>query len=150
RPRVHQPGYRNPGVQRRGYFRRPQRASESAGGCQADRSRATDRDGPALVEMTMKRRTRTRAYTAIEVLMAMSVFAIGAAAIIGMMRAAIQGNYDARRLDQANSLAREWMERLRRDGMLWTTATNLTATTFLNAYRDAPAGWVLPVNACPA
>jgi prepilin-type N-terminal cleavage/methylation domain-containing protein len=99
--------------------------------------------------MIMKRRTTARGYTAIEVLMAMSVFAIGAAAIIGMMRASIQGNLDARRLDQANSLAREWMERLRRDAMKWTTATNLNQTTFINLYKDT-GKWEMPTTVCPA
>jgi prepilin-type N-terminal cleavage/methylation domain-containing protein len=105
----------------------------------------------------MKRRSqKDRGYTAIEVLMAMSVFAIGAAGIIGMQRASIQGNFDARRLDLANSLAREWVERLRRDAMLWTTAapaisgpaTDITATKYINLYRDT-GGWALPVGPAP-
>jgi Tfp pilus assembly protein PilV len=85
--------------------------------------------------------------------MAMTVFAVGAAGIIGMQRASVQGNFDARQLDLANSIARAWVERLRRDAAKWTTPgppTDYTATTFLTApYKDA-ANWVLPTAACPS
>jgi hypothetical protein len=52
--------------------------------------------------------------------MALTLFAIGATAVMSMQRASIQGNADARKLDMANSIAREWLERLRRDSALWT------------------------------
>jgi hypothetical protein len=70
-----------------------------------------------------------------------------------MERAAIQGDYDARRIDLANSISREWVERLRRDAMLWTTPqppTDFSATKFLGPYRDSPNPWELPVTMCPA
>lgn len=63
---------------------------------------------------------RARGYTSIEVMLSMAILAIGAAGVISMQRGAIQGNVDARRLDMANSIAREWIERLRRDSMMWT------------------------------
>ncbi len=63
---------------------------------------------------------RSRGYTAIEVMLSLAILAIGAAGVISMQRGAIQGNVDARRLDMANSIAREWVERLRRDSMMWT------------------------------
>ncbi len=94
---------------------------------------------------------KTRGYTAIEVLMALTIFAVGAAGIISMQRASIQGNVDARRLDVANGIAREWIERIRRDATLWTTATNLNQTKILNAYANS-AAFVLPLppgNYCP-
>jgi hypothetical protein len=52
--------------------------------------------------------------------MGLTLFAIGAAAVMSMQRASIQGNADARKMDIANSIAREWIERLRRDAALWT------------------------------
>jgi type IV pilus assembly protein PilV len=58
----------------------------------------------------------------VEVLVSMTLLAIGAAGVIAMQKAAVQGDHDARQLDMANSIAREWMERLRRDTMLWTPA----------------------------
>jgi type IV pilus assembly protein PilV len=61
-----------------------------------------------------------RGYTAVEVLLAMTVFAIGATAVISMQRTTIQGDIDSRRLDVANGIARAWVERLRRDAMGWT------------------------------
>ena len=73
--------------------------------------------------MTRARPTSTtaRGYTAIEVLMAMTVMAIGGAAVITMQKTSVTANLDARRADVANSIARTWVERLRRDGMAWTS-----------------------------
>jgi prepilin-type N-terminal cleavage/methylation domain-containing protein len=65
-------------------------------------------------------RKRTRGYTAIEVMIGITLLSIGAAAVISMQRGAIQANLDARKMDMANSIAREWLERLRRDATLWT------------------------------
>ena len=64
--------------------------------------------------------TTARGYTAIEVLMAMTVMAIGGAAVITMQKTSVTANLDARRADVANSIARTWVERLRRDAMAWT------------------------------
>jgi len=65
---------------------------------------------------------KSRGYTAVEVLISMTLLAIGAAGVIAMQKAAVQGDHDARQLDMANAIAREWMERLRRDATLWTPA----------------------------
>ena len=78
----------------------------------------------------------------------MAILAIGAAGVISMQRGAIQGNVDARRLDMANSIAREWVERLRRDSMMWTLpnqanlGTNNIAQAVLLANIDGK--WHLP------
>jgi type IV pilus assembly protein PilV len=69
------------------------------------------------------RRLLTRAYTLVEVLVSLTLLAIGAAGIIAMQKAAVQGHQEARQMDMANAIAREWMERLRRDAMLWTPST---------------------------
>ncbi len=66
------------------------------------------------------RRGQERGYTAVEVLMAMTLFAIGAAGVIGMQRAVIQGGEDARRADMATNIANEWIARLQRDAGFWT------------------------------
>jgi prepilin-type N-terminal cleavage/methylation domain-containing protein len=65
-------------------------------------------------------RSARRGYTVIEVLMAMTVMSIGAAAVMSMQRASVQGNLDARETDIANSIARTWVERLQKDAMSWT------------------------------
>jgi prepilin-type N-terminal cleavage/methylation domain-containing protein len=96
----------------------------------------------------------TRGYTAIEVLIAMTVMAIGAAAVMSMQKASVQGNADARKTDVANSIARMWVERVERDATQWTQpnsanvlANNLgTATTLLTNLDN---GWFLPTAPAP-
>jgi prepilin-type N-terminal cleavage/methylation domain-containing protein len=95
-----------------------------------------------------------RGYTAVEVLMAMTVMAIGAASVISMQKAAMQGNLDARKTDMANSIARMWIERIQRDAMRWTipgpanpaTAPpgNIAAAAVLKAAADKVNAWILP------
>lgn len=62
----------------------------------------------------------------IEILVSMTLLAIGASGVIAMQKAAVQGHQDARQMDVANAIAREWMERLRRDAMLWTPSVTQT------------------------
>jgi type II secretory pathway pseudopilin PulG len=66
------------------------------------------------------KRARARGYTSVEVLIAMTLFAIGAAGVIGMQRVTIQGGEDARRFDMATNIANEWLSRLQRDASFWT------------------------------
>jgi type II secretory pathway pseudopilin PulG len=73
-----------------------------------------------LTERERLRRRSTRAYTAVEVMLSIVVLGIGAAGVMSMQKASIQGNNDARMLDMGNAIAREWAERLRRDAMTWT------------------------------
>jgi prepilin-type N-terminal cleavage/methylation domain-containing protein len=93
---------------------------------------------------------RDRGYTATEVLVAMTLFAIGASGVIAMLRANVRGNLDARTLDVANGIARAWEDRLRRDASYWTSTTGgepgseLGATKWLRLSTDAPAGWFVP------
>ena len=82
----------------------------------------------------MKRLRRNQwGYTAIEVLVAMTLFAIGAAGVISMQRVAVQGNADARRADIATGIAGEWLARLRRDSMSWTAPNTITQVDNRNA-----------------
>lgn len=81
--------------------------------------------------------------------MAMAVMAVGAAAVMSMQKASIQGNLDARKTDIANAIARTWVERLQRDAMQWTlpNGDNPTLSNFTNAKLLAlPAygTWGLP------
>jgi prepilin-type N-terminal cleavage/methylation domain-containing protein len=77
--------------------------------------------------MITTRKSR-RGYTAVEVLIAITLFAVGAAGVIGMMKVTIQGGSDARRFDIATNIANEWVGRLQRDATFWTlpNATNPT------------------------
>ncbi len=90
-----------------------------------------------------------RGYTAVEVLLSMTVLAIGATGVIAMQRAAVQGNVDARELDMANAIGNEWMERLKRDATLWTPATvavvppaNLGRAVLVN--ENITGAWFVP------
>jgi type IV pilus assembly protein PilV len=91
-------------------------------------------------------RASLRAYTAVEVLIAITLFAIGATGVIAMQRASVQGNYDARTLDVAGAIARGWQERLRRDADGWTAqGAPPNTTTWLKNAAAAPAAWTVPV-----
>jgi prepilin-type N-terminal cleavage/methylation domain-containing protein len=82
-----------------------------------------------------------RGYTAVEVLLAMTVLAIGAAGVMSMQKSAIQGNLDARKLDLANSISHEWTERLRKDATQWTLPSDavLGINNFGNTQWLSPA-----------
>jgi prepilin-type N-terminal cleavage/methylation domain-containing protein len=62
----------------------------------------------------------SRAYTMIEVMLAIAVMAVGAAGVMSMQRGSIVGDLESRRMDIATSVGRTWIERLRRDGTAWT------------------------------
>lgn len=95
---------------------------------------------------------KKRGYTVVEVLSAMTLFAIGAAGVISMQRVVILGGDDARRMDVATNIAHMWTSRLQRDAAYWTkpnandSSMNLNETTWLN---DCPASgvsaWTKPV-----
>jgi prepilin-type N-terminal cleavage/methylation domain-containing protein len=101
-------------------------------------------------------RPQERGYTVIEVLMAMTVLAIGGAGVITMQKTSVASNVEARKADIANSIGRMWIERLRQDAMGWTTpnatnsSTNFANTTYLNGNVGssplAPA-WFVPATA---
>ena len=94
---------------------------------------------------------------AVEVLLAMTVLAIGAAGVMSMQRGAILGDMEARRLDVANSVSRAWIERLRRDSTVWTTPNGNMTSAADNCGNAAsfcpqvvagcpsyPGGWYVP------
>ena len=116
----------------------------------------SSRSAPAPYPARPRRRARpqVRAYTVIEVLMAMTVLAIGGAGVITMQKTSVSGNVEARKADIANSIGRMWIERLRQDAMGWTTptatnsASNIGNTTYLNGNvgtGPAPA-WFVPAT----
>jgi type IV pilus assembly protein PilV len=68
-------------------------------------------------------------YTAVEVMLSIAVLAVGATGVMAMQKASVQGNEDARNLDVANSIARQWVERLRRDSATWTQPDDSTGNS---------------------
>jgi type IV pilus assembly protein PilV len=86
-------------------------------------------------------------------MLSIAVIAVGAAGVMSMQRGAVVGDAESRRMDIAVSIAHTWIERLRRDGMIWTgpnayTATsNFAASGTLSASNVTPSasgGWVQP------
>lgn len=76
--------------------------------------------------------------------MAMTLFAVGAAGVIGMQRVTIQGGEDARRFDMATNIANEWISRLQRDASYWTEPNSQSPDTMnLNKTR-----WLKDVDTC--
>ena len=74
----------------------------------------------------------------------MTLFAIGAAGVIGMQRVTIQGGEDARRFDMATNIANEWIARLQRDATFWTQPNAENQNTIdLNRTR-----WLVNVDTC--
>jgi prepilin-type N-terminal cleavage/methylation domain-containing protein len=89
---------------------------------------------------TLPARPSRRGYTAVEVLLAMTVLLIGSAAVMSMQKVSIQANLDARKLDIANSIAHTWLERLSTDATSWTLpAQNVTGTNNFNNTK-----WLIP------
>jgi prepilin-type N-terminal cleavage/methylation domain-containing protein len=95
----------------------------------------------------------TRGYTAIEVLMAMTVMAISGVAVMTMQKTSVTANLDARRTDVANEIARTWVERLQRDSMQWTLPSpqnpagdNLASAPILAQGIGAAGAWILPTQ----
>jgi type II secretory pathway pseudopilin PulG len=88
-------------------------------------------------------------YTAVEVMMALTVMTIGAAAVMSLQKTSVTGNFDARETDIAASIARTWVDRLHRDAMNWTMPNNTypTMSNFTNALllsTPAYGQWALP------
>jgi len=99
-------------------------------------------------------RRHARGYTAVEVLSAMTLFAIGAAGVIGMQRVTVQGGEDARRFDMATNIANEWISRLQRDSAFWTepnqnslNTINIGNTKWLQFVGTCATTWCNPPNA---
>jgi type IV pilus assembly protein PilV len=93
-----------------------------------------------------------RGYTVAEVVMAVSVLGLGAMGVIGMQKATLYNNTNARNLATANAIAQAWMERLRADSLAWTDANHIpnlvTATEWLQAVGNGPGttGWITPAT----
>jgi hypothetical protein len=90
-----------------------------------------------------------RGYTAVEVMMALTLLMIGSVGVMAMQRAAVQGNADAREMDVATSIARMWIERLERDATLWTPSVvpvvppaNLPSAVLVN--ENTTGQWYIP------
>ncbi len=94
-------------------------------------------------------RSKQRGYTMIEVMMALSILAIGASGIVAMEKATVVGNATAKSLATGTELAERWAERLRTDAMVWNTlvpTTDITETRWLQTVVSSPNMWTLPTS----
>jgi prepilin-type N-terminal cleavage/methylation domain-containing protein len=67
------------------------------------------------------RDTRQGGYTLVEVMMALTILAIGSAGIFSLQTVAIGGNADSANLTAATNIARLWMDHLKTDALSWNT-----------------------------
>ena len=81
------------------------------------------------------RHAARRGYTVIELVMSLSVLAVGASGVIAMQKVAISSNRHAKEMALASRIAEGWADQLALDGTIWTInkagATTLASTTWL-------------------
>ena len=104
----------------------------------------------------MTRRSLRRAYTIVEVVIAITLLTLGVLGIVGMQHYAAGANRNARLLATANQIARTTLERLRTDAASWNqpsvvnpTGNDLgTDTVWLAALNSVSTGsmtgWIRP------
>lgn len=76
-----------------------------------------------------------RGYTVIEVMIALTILAIGTSGIIAMQKVTAVANRDAKNLVVANQVARTWVERLRTDGARWNHPSEVNPESDLGDTR---------------
>lgn len=94
----------------------------------------------------MKRRS-SEGFTLIEVMMAMAVMVIGALGILSMQQAATRGNMTARQLSTASYANQVWLERVRRDALMWNgrnRADTGTTTWLAGLAAGGDVDWFTP------
>lgn len=89
------------------------------------------------------KRARTAGYTLIEVMVGVLISAIGIAGITMMQTASVRGNQDAYESTVATNFARTWLERVKRDALLWNTPGNPVVGTMFVA-RAVPGNYFVP------
>jgi type IV pilus assembly protein PilV len=91
-----------------------------------------------------------RGYTVIEVMIALTLLAIGTSGIIAMEKVTSVTNRESKNLVIANQIARTWMERLRVDAVQWNNPSasdpnsDLSDTLWLNQITNNEGVWFRP------
>jgi prepilin-type N-terminal cleavage/methylation domain-containing protein len=86
--------------------------------------------------MNELRRARLSAgYTLIEVMVSIAISAIGISGIVFMQTATVRSNQDAHETQVATVFARTWIERIRRDSLMWTVVGNPVLGTVLAGHN---------------
>jgi prepilin-type N-terminal cleavage/methylation domain-containing protein len=92
---------------------------------------------------------RPRGYTVIEVMIALTLLAIGTAGIIAMQKVTAVANRDAKNLVIANQIARTWIERLRADAVQWNHPSPVNSLSDLGDTRwlnQVTGQWFRPAD----
>ena len=76
------------------------------------------------------RRSKT-GYTVIELLMALTVLALGASGVVAMQRVTLESNRYAKNLAIATRVGEAWADQLEADAARWTLISELNHTTWL-------------------
>ncbi len=88
-----------------------------------------------------------RGYTAVELVMAIGVFAVGITGVFAMQRVTSGSNSYAKNLAVASYVAESWQERLAVDALNWTQSAPITNTTWFAPLGAADDwGWDLPAT----
>jgi type IV pilus assembly protein PilV len=91
----------------------------------------------------MKR--RERGYTAVELMLALGLFAVGVSGIIAMQKLTVVSNQHAKNLAIATHVAQAWLDQLAADSTLWTASDGIDATLWVVNASDSTDGvWQLP------
>jgi len=98
------------------------------------------------------RRRGQRGYTAVELMMAISVFGIGVAGIISMQKVTAVSNQHAKNLAIATHIAESWLDMLGSDAVAWNSPSASTSVTDINdtvwlrnvTANAGPTSWFLP------
>lgn len=98
----------------------------------------------------MLRRETQRGYTIVEVMMALTILAIGVSGIVAMQKVAVAANQHAKNMSIAAHIAQAWQEQLAADSAKWNhpSANNATRdidtdTTWLKQV-DTTGDWFRP------
>ena len=92
---------------------------------------------------TMPHAREARGFTMIEVMMALTVLAIGMLGIIALQKTTVVSNQEAQQITVGNAIARTWIERLQRDAARWTSPSPLRPTSDIanTAWLNAVGGF---------
>ena len=105
--------------------------------------------------MTPRRRTPSpRGYTFVELLMSLSILAIGVSGIVAMQKVTLNSNRHARNMAIASQISQAWLDQLRADAAAWNhpsarfpTTSDLGETNWLSALASASGStteWIRP------
>lgn len=89
-----------------------------------------------------------RGFTAVELMMGLSIFAVGVTGVVSMQVISARSNIHARDLAVATQIARSWQDRLSIDGMTWGGPSRwlLNNTSWLQQVGANNNAWILPAT----